>query len=118
MGRTFKPLGYRGKRGRAPRKPAAAKLATEAKQKPPPAPPPTQTSRRIKSKSSASDAGREGEYPQSKRSRQSVYINTTPTSNDGKTLAKVIKEIEDPEMKKFLSHCLIQYNRGELFKSI
>ena len=103
MGRAFKPLGYRGKRGRAPRKPAAAKLATEAKKKPPPAPPPTQTSRRINSNSSASDAGREGDYPQSKRSRQSVYINATQTPNAENTLAKEIKEIEDPELKKFLS---------------
>ena len=35
MGRTFKPLGYRGKRVRAPQNPAAEKLSTEAKQKPP-----------------------------------------------------------------------------------
>ena len=90
-----------GKKGRAPRKPAAANLATKAKPKAPPAPPPTITSRRIKSKSSASDVLREGEYPQSKRSRQSVYINATPTPNDENTLAKSIKEIEDPELNVY-----------------
>ena len=103
MGGTFKPLGYRGERGLSPRNPAAAKLANEEKQKPPPEPPPTRISRQIKSKSSGSDAGREGEYPQSNRSRQSVYINASPNPNDENTLAKEIKEIEDPELKKFLS---------------
>ena len=29
--------------------------------------------------------------------------------NDKKTLARVIKEIADPQLKKILSHCIIQY---------